>query len=194
MDIYSADQKINYRSRPLIFIDLETTGLDVQKYEIIEIGALRVNPEKPFRVEEMLSLKVKPININNADKEALKINGYTEKKWVKAIDLDKALKMLEEFSKQGVMVGFNVSFDWAFLHKAYSKMGQEEPFHYHRLDVLSMAYLKLFDNPKITKFNLSALCVKFKVQRGNKHQALADAKATYLVFKKLLNYTEMDNQ
>lgn len=189
MDIYSVDQKRNYRSRPLIFLDLETTGLDVQKYEIIEIGALRVNPDKPFKIEETLSIKVKPVNIETADKEALKITGYTKERWTKAISLDKALKKLEKFSKSGVIIGFNVSFDWAFLHKAYSEMGQEEPFHYHRLDVLSMAYIKLFDQPKVTRFNLSSLCAELKVQRGNKHQALADAKATYLVFKKLLNYT-----
>lgn len=185
MNIHSVDQTTFYRSRPLIFLDLETTGLDVQKCEILEIGAIRVNPKKPFKIEEELSFKVKASHIENAEKEALKIIGYSNKSWQDAISLEKALKILENFSRDGVMVGFNVSFDWAFLHKAYSEIGKEEPFHYHRLDVLSMAYLKLFNRKNIKKFSLSIICDELKVLRGDKHHALSDAKATYLVFKKL---------
>lgn len=186
MDIHSVDQTTTYRVRPLIFLDLETTGLDVQKHEIIEIGAIRVNSQKPFEIEEELSLKIIPLHIESADKEALKIVGYSDESWQEAIPLEKALQILENFSKQGVMTGFNVSFDWAFLHKAYSCIGKEEPFHYHRLDVLSMAYLQLFNKKNIKKFSLSVICDELKVPRGNKHHALVDAKATYLVFKKLM--------
>ncbi len=186
MDIHSVDQATAYRLRSLIFLDLETTGLNVQKHEILEIGAIRVNPKKPFKIEEELSLKVKATHLENADKEALRIVGYSNESWKRAISIKKALKMLEHFSRNGVMAGFNVSFDWAYLHKAYAEIGKEEPFHYHRLDVLSMAYVKLFNNKTINKFSLSTICDLLTVPRGDKHQALADAKATYLVFKKLI--------
>lgn len=185
MNIYTVKNDIKYRDLPLIFLDLETTGLEVQNHEIIEIGAIRVNSKSPFEIEEELSLKVLPFDIEKADKKALKVNGYTEEKWKNAIPLQKALKTLENFSKNGVMAGYNVSFDWAFLHKAYSEIGKEEPFHYHRLDILSMAYLKFFSDKNVKRFNLSNICEILKVPRGNKHQALDDAKATYLVFKKL---------
>jgi DNA polymerase III epsilon subunit-like protein len=186
MDIHSVKNNIIYRNLPLIFLDLETTGLNVQRCEIIEIGAIRVTPKEPFEIEEELSLKIEPLDIKKADKEALKINGYSKDKWKDAMPLEKALKILEKFSKNGIMVGYNISFDWAFLHKAYFEMGKEEPFHYHRLDVLAMAYLRFFRDKNVLRFNLSNICKVLKVLRGNKHQALEDARATYLVFKKLL--------
>lgn len=186
MNIYSVKNDIKYRDLPLIFLDLETTGLEVQNHEIIEIGAIRISSKFPFEIEEELSIKVAPLNIEKADKKALKVNGFTEEKWKDAMSLQKALKILEDFSKNGVIAGYNISFDWAFLHKAYSEIGKEEPFHYHRLDVLSMAYLKFYSDKSVIRFNLSNICETLKVPRGNKHEALEDARATYLVFKKLL--------
>ncbi len=39
------DKKTDFRKKPLIFIDLETTGMDLCQHEIIEIACLVVNPE-----------------------------------------------------------------------------------------------------------------------------------------------------
>lgn len=190
MDIKTDSNKNGIRRRPLIFLDLEMTGLQTQKHEIIEIGALKVNPEPPFEIIEELEIKVKPKNIQSADKDALKIVGYSEEAWRKAVDLQLALKKLDKFGAEGVMVGFNVTADWAFIDKAYFEQGRLDPFHFRRLDVMSMAYLVLFDEESIKRFGLGELCRFFGINRDGKHQALDDAKVTYLVFKKLFEYTE----
>jgi len=188
MDITNTNQ-IDFRSRPLIFLDLETTGLRVQKHEIIEIGALKVAPKKPFKVLGELQIKVKPKNIHLAEKEALGINGYSEKEWEEAMELEDALKMLDNFGKDGVLVGFNVNFDWAFLDKAYFAYGKTDPFYYHRLDVMPMVYFKMFSDRRMKRFSLGEACRLLKIERKSAHRALDDAKVTYLVFKKMFGYT-----
>lgn len=185
MDIKTDAHKTTIRQRPLIFLDLETTGLEVQKHEILEIGAIKANPQKPFSKIAELSLKVRPEHIENADKQALKIVGYSEKEWEGALGLKEALKQLEEFGQDGVLTGFNVSFDWAFLDKAYFALGKQDPFYYHRLDVMPMAYLTLFSKRSIKRFSLGEMARAFGVPEFQKHRALDDARVTYNIFKKL---------
>ncbi len=186
MDINSlknSDKKM--RDRPLIFIDLETTGLRIQRHEIIEIGALKISPKPPFNIIEEMEIKVKPKHPEWGEKEAFKITGYSASEWENAVNLEEALKNLDEFGKDGIMAGYNVNFDWAMLDRAYYTLGRIDPFYYHRLDVMPMAYIKLFSQKKITRFSLGEVCKYLKIDRGNMHRALDDAKATYLVFKKL---------
>ncbi|MFH0937136.1 MAG: 3'-5' exonuclease [Candidatus Daviesbacteria bacterium] len=185
MDIKTDASTTKMRQRPLIFLDLESTGLQIQKQEILEIGALKVEPKKPFKILKEINIKVKPKNIQNADKTALKIVGYSEEAWKNALDLDKALDQLDEFAQDGILVGYNVSFDWAMLDKAYFSLDRFDPFYYHRLDVMPMTYLKLFSCQKIKRFSLGEICKFFKIERENQHQALDDARSTYLVFKHL---------
>lgn len=173
------------RGRPLIFLDLETTGLEVQKHEIIEIGALKVHPEKLFEILEELEIKVRPENLKAADKDALKMVGFTEEKWKGAISLKETLASLDEFGKDGVLVGYNINFDWAVLDRAYYSQGRIDPFYYHRIDVMAMAYFKYFSNPDFQRFSLGEVCRNLKIERQAAHTALDDARTTYLVFKKL---------
>lgn len=185
MDITLDAHKTIMRNRPLIFLDLEMTGLQTQKHEIIEIGALKVSQRKPFKVLAELEIKVKPENLGKADKEALKIVGFSKEGWQDALSLKEALSLLDQFAENGILVGYNVTADWAILDKAYFSLGRQDPFYYHRLDVMSMAYLKLYSKISIKRFSLGNICKYLKIPRENKHRALDDAKTTYLIFKKL---------
>jgi DNA polymerase-3 subunit epsilon len=162
----------------------------VQKNEIIEIGAIKAKSTSPFKIVEEFSVKVKPHHLEKADKEALKIVGYSEEEWKDALELEEALAKLDEFGKNGVLVGYNVSFDWSFLDKAYFSFGRQDPFYYHRLDVMPMAYLVLNSKRSLKRFSLGEISRFFNLKRLTKHRALDDAHATYLVFKALFEYTK----
>lgn len=189
MDIKTDAHKTSLRERPLIFLDIESTGLEVQKHEIIEIGALKVEPKRPFKILQEISLKVKPQHLEKADKIALKIVGFNQEVWKEAVSLKEALEKLEQFADHGVLVGYNVSFDWAILDKAYSSLGKQDPFYYHRLDVMPMAYLKLFGKRSLKRFSLAELGQFLGIKEENRHHALDDARMTYNVFKKLFEVT-----
>lgn len=185
MDIKVDAAKTSIRKRPLIFLDLEATGLNIQEHEILEIGALKVSPRSPFKVLGELEIKVKPENLERADKEALKIAGYNQEGWKDALPLKKALDLLDEFAEDGVLIGYNVTYDWAMLDRAYFSLGRYDPFYYHRLDVMSMAFMKLYKKRTLERFSLGNVVKFLKTDRGTKHRALDDARATYLAFKAL---------
>jgi DNA polymerase-3 subunit epsilon len=186
MNIKQDKNPSEMRDRPLIFLDIESTGLEIQKHEIIQIGALKTDSKKPFKIVDQINIKIKPERIKDADKDALKIVGYTEAKWKDGITLKEALAILDEFAKGGIIVGYNVNFDWAILNHAYHGFGRVDPFYYHRVDVMSMAYLKFFSIKTLKRFSLGEICTHLKIKRDAAHDALDDARVTYLVFKKLM--------
>lgn len=172
------------RKNNFAFIDIETTGLDVRIHEIIEIGAVITTPE--LEVIEKFELKIKPENIESADPVALKVNHYRPEDWEDARPLEDAMNLLSKKVKDCIMVGQNVSFDISFLEYNFNKVNIKNPMHYHRLDTMSIAWAKLHRIEDITHFSLRELCKHFGIKNENSHTGLADAFATYLLYKKLM--------
>ncbi|MCX6736844.1 MAG: 3'-5' exonuclease [Candidatus Parcubacteria bacterium] len=173
------------RERVLAFLDIETTGLELN-HEIIEIGVVRVS-QKDWEIVEEFEMKVKPRHMEDADPFALEITGYTDEAWKDAITLPNALNILEQKCKGDILIGQNFSFDWARLEKAFTEAGHPLPaFYYHRMDLKSMLFYKYYDEDKIKTFSLSEISAYLGLDRGISHNALSDAKATYRVFKKIM--------
>ncbi len=172
------------RKHDLAFIDIETTGLSVIEHEIIEIGGVITNYK--LEIKEKFELKIKPKNIENANKTALKINHYNEKDWKEAYELKDALKIFSKKVKDCIMVGQNIAFDSGFLEYNLEKNNIKNSLHYHRLDTISIAWTKFHDDKNFEHFSLREMCKYFNIKNENPHSALSDASATYLLYKKLL--------
>lgn len=176
----------------LAFIDLETTGLDPEKHEIIELGCLlaRQIPQagkgSKLEVIEEFDFKIKPKHIETAEPDALIKNGYSEGEWLFAADLEQALETLADKTESASMVAHNVTFDWNFLNKAFSTTGIKNKMHYHRIDTMSMAFAKLYDNERAQAFSLGALAEFFGIKNERAHTAMADIRTTFEIYKKLL--------
>lgn len=172
------------RKQNLAFIDLETTGLNLFKHEIIEIGCIVTTPE--LEVIEEFELKVKPERIEDADPISLKVNRYDPENWTEAVSLKEALKIVSEKTVDCIMVGQNVSFDSGFLESAFAKANITNTMHYHKLDTISIAWAKFHKDKDINHFSLRELCMRFGIKNEKSHTALSDARATYELYKKLL--------
>ena len=172
------------RKHNFTFIDIETTGLNLLTHEIIEIGCVITSPE--LEIIEEFEIKIKPQNIENADQVALKINQYNEKDWEHAVSLEEATKLLSEKTKECIMVGHNVAFDSVFLEYAFNKTGISNSMHYHKLDTVSIAWAKLHREPNLEHFSLRELCLRFGIKNERAHTALSDARATFELYKKLM--------
>jgi DNA polymerase-3 subunit epsilon len=179
----------------LVFLDVETTGLDVDKNEIIELGVVvvrqnGVNTTNPvFEIIEEIDLKIKPEHIETADPVALRVNGYNEADWLFAVTLENAMKLLAEKAKGGIMVAHNVAFDYGFIEHAFKKTGIENTMHYHKLDTISIAFAKLHLNEDVDKFSLHFLAEHFGIENKKAHSALSDARTTFELYKKLMTLT-----
>lgn len=172
------------RKHNLAFIDIETTGLSLAKHEIIQIGCVLTTPE--LRVIEEFELKIKPERIKDADKLSLKISHYDALNWEDAKSLKDGMKILSKKTKDCIMVGHNVAFDSGFLEYAFTLTGTINSMHYHKLDTISIAWAKLHRDPKLEHFSLRELCVRFGIKNVRAHSALSDARATFELYKKLM--------
>ncbi len=179
------------KNQNLAFIDIETTGLLLNKHEIIEIGCVLVSQSSSgspkFKKLEEFEIKVKPEDIKSADPVALKINGYNEADWKDSVTLKEAMETLSQKTDRAMMVGHNVSFDWAFLEKAFEKTGVKNNMHHRKLDTISIAFAKLYNIDTVDKLSLKFLCEHFDVHNKKAHTALSDTVATFEVFVKLMN-------
>jgi DNA polymerase-3 subunit alpha (Gram-positive type) len=168
------------------FIDVETSGLNPDIHEIIEIGCLIVaESESGYTIENELEIKVAMTRPELAEATALRVNGYDPAAWMFAYTMPQALEMLNKHAKDCVFIAHNACFDWQFVEKAYRDAKMEHPFHYHKLDTLSIAYAKL-KGTDAKHLSLRSLCQRFAVTNEKAHTALADCRATFEVFKKLM--------
>lgn len=174
-------QSTRIKERPLIFVDLEFTGLRWE-HEVIQIGALVVS-QPDFKQVKEWECKIQA-DFSKADPEALKIVGYTEERWKDAISLRDALTKFNGLANGGVLVGFNVAMDFLYLKKAYASVGMEPTFHWQIIDVLSMAFKDLYKE-NLTEYRMSELTEHFKIKNDIHHDALEDARMTYEIFMKL---------
>ncbi|MBI5139618.1 3'-5' exonuclease [Candidatus Nomurabacteria bacterium] len=172
------------RKQNLAFIDIETTGLDIIRHEIIEIGCVLTTPQ--LEVIEEFELKIKPERIKDADKVALNINKYNPDNWLSAKSLKEGLTTLAEKTKDCIMVGQNVAFDSSFLDSAFAQTGIQNKMHYHKLDTISIAWAKLHTDENINHFSLREMCMRFGIENKMAHTALSDARATFELYKKLM--------
>ncbi|MCF0223197.1 MAG: 3'-5' exonuclease [Fibrobacter sp.] len=114
-----------------VAFDLETTGLNNQKDEIIEIGAVKFTVETkndrvvPKLVSEFETF-VKPSMLIPA--EATRVNHITNDMVENAPGINDALRKFTGFCGQGtILIAHNANFDASFLREAYKKNPQMIP-------------------------------------------------------------------
>lgn len=177
----------------LAFLDVETTGLDPYKHEVVQIGVVLAkqvprsgNMGPTIEKIDEFELKIKPENLEVADEEALRINGYNDADWMFAPDLPKAVEYLTKKLAGTIQVSHNITFDSAFLERMFEKTNMENPMMRYKLDTISIAFARLYNRPDV-KYSLRYLCDLFQIKNENAHTALADARALYEVYKKMMN-------
>jgi DNA polymerase-3 subunit epsilon len=174
----------------LAFIDVETTGFDPDTHELIEIGLVLVRQSEnstKFEVIEELELKIKPERIEDADPQALRVNGYDESAWLFASDLKDAMTVFQEKTKDAIFVAHNLVFDYSFISHAFKKTGLENKMHYIKIDTITLAFAKLHKNNDVERFSLHKLTQHFGIENERAHSALPDTRATFELYKKLMN-------
>lgn len=150
-----------------VVLDLETTGLDCQRDQVIEIGAVRIS--HGILCEEF-SILIKPsVSIPG---EITELTGIDDDMVQDMPDLSQVIPSLEDFLQGSVIVGHHVLFDLGFLQSWISD-------HYSRLDTVEMAKILL---PYEAGYALGDLCTSIGIEHMSAHRALGDARATAYLF------------
>ena len=164
-------------------IDLETTGLNPYKHEIIEIGAVAFSLDG---LTEDFSILVKPER--KMDPKARAIHQISaEEIENKAVSLQAGIAAFLDFLPEGSWVFHNAPFDLAFLKQSFAAVKVPWPNRAY-YDHLQLSR-KL--RPERASHALEAIKKELGIDTGKAHRALADPRATALAFLHILQ-TEQD--
>ncbi len=159
-------------SRPLAFLDLETTGLNPAKDRIIELAVIRVSPNGD--VEERVRRFHPGIPI---PPEATAIHGITDEDVVHEPPFAARAKALAEFLESCDLAGFNLRrFDLPILLREFRRAGV--PFSVEGRRLVDVQTIFHREEPR----DLSA-AARFYLGREHKeaHSALGDIRTTAAV-------------
>lgn len=172
-------------NRPVVFLDLETTGLSLTQDRIVEIAMLKVLPDGTSLKKRKLINPEKPIPA-----EVSAIHGITDEMVKDAPIFRVAANEIRQFMDNSDLAGYNSNkFDWPLLMEEFLRAGLD----------FDMTGRKLLDVQKIYHMmeprNLSA-AYKFYCDKDleNAHSAEADVNATWEVFTaQLQKYEKLGN-
>jgi DNA polymerase-3 subunit epsilon len=123
----------------LIFVDIETSGLNPDKHAILRLSATRSTDGQTFdrwvKPEEGKWGDKKSLERNKIDIQFLKENGD---------DLRDVLKDFSKFAAKGgpsLMAGCGVAFELSFLDESCRRHGVRPPFSGKRIDLQSAAFI-----------------------------------------------------
>lgn len=168
----SAEKKVGY-----VVVDIETTGLDHAKDEILELGAIRV-------IDHEIAESFSALICTKAEvpSEISALTGITREMAHKdGIDPETALTRFWDFVGKSPIVGHNLDFDLAFITKASAAFGIAVP-RVSCSDTLMLARRRVTDVPN---HRLETLAEYFGVGLTDRHRALADCITTFQIYEKL---------
>ena len=164
--------------RDLVFIDLETTHLNPQVGEIIEIAIVRVTKERELRYVS----KIKPERLHLAQKRSLEINGYNEEEWIDAPRARDVAGRVADLIAGGLLVGHNVSFDFEYLEEFLHVHGQKFRASYRKIDTMVLAHEHL---PFLSSYSLATLRDFFGLSQEGAHRAEKDLDDMRSIYRRL---------
>ena len=125
--------------KAICFLDTETTGLDPQQAEVIEVAVIRREHDG---TETRFHTLIKPERIEDAHPKALEINGYAADptRWDDAPTMEEVGHEIADFCRNSVICGHNVSFDETMIAANFKWAGVRRRIPYHKIDTITLAW------------------------------------------------------
>jgi DNA polymerase-3 subunit epsilon len=157
---------------PLVFVDLEMTGLDARKDRVIEVCAERFRGDQ---LEGSVATLVDPEGHFGNDH----VHGIERAALAQAPRFASIAADVERLLEGAVLVAHAAAWDVAFLEAELARAGRERrvPFY---LDTLTLAR-RAFALPS---HSLAALCEQFGIVRARAHRATDDVAALREVWRR----------
>ncbi|MBU0706321.1 DEAD/DEAH box helicase family protein, partial [Patescibacteria group bacterium] len=160
-------------SKPFVVLDLETSGIDPKRDDIIEVAMVRYeNGKEVARYDDLIKIGYKLPEIITI------ITGITDK------DLEKNGKEradvfaeVERVIKGAYIVAHNSAFDVGFL--------RAKGIHLDILGTIDTIPLAQILMPELPSYSLESLTDDLNISHENKHRAMGDVEATLDLFKLL---------
>lgn len=176
---YSMTKKYeNFITTEFTVFDVETSGLDPLKDDILEIAAIKFKGKEAVGRFESLVQPTKAITL-----EVEKIHGLNEiYLLVNGRRVDEAVKNFLEFIGDSIIVGHNIKeFDWLFILRQIKKLFLPLPVN-KLIDTLELSRQLL----SLPAYNLTSVAKNFGISHHSAHRAMPDVEVNAKVFIELM--------
>lgn len=182
-------------TRPLVFFDIESTGLNIATASIIELSFVKVSPDNSTMVK---TWKIKPWDYENRcqrpiEPGASKVNGVTDDMVADCPTFYEVADEVAEWLKDSDLAGFNsAKFDLPMLAEEFGRVtlaGKNLNVDLHEPKMIDVQTIYHLMEPRNLKAAYRFYCGG--ADFDNAHTAEADTMATYEVLKGQLDmYSE----
>lgn len=195
-------------SRNYIVLDIETTGLDPNKCDIVQISAKAISgnnlgdhhaghktwlikPTDPSTAEDGAIRVIGKALFDNACADGLELK-------VALADIIKWVNSVNDTGKTSgapYFVGHNAKFDWDWLrttmvrHKicSYDDLQKKWPFHVNFIDTATLMFALFESSPTVDRYNLDTLLSILGLSRKTQnHDATEDVDLTAQAFVRMM--------
>ena len=169
-----------FEKENIIVFDVESTGVDVTEDEIIQIAAIKLNKkgEVVDKFEKFLKNK-KPV------KDSYYVHGFSDEMLQRiGEEKEKVLKEFVEYSKDSIIVGYNVQYDINILCSELERSNLGKPkfkTFYDTLDIYRRFY------PGNINYKLENLSKVYDTKHKPSHDAMDDIIATGELLVRAIN-------
>lgn len=171
-------------STPYIVLDIETDGLDPLRNNIIEIAAIRAEPDNYEEFHCLIQ------NDGELPDEIVELTGITDQ--VLASEgqaCSKALASFVDFIGELPIVGYNLPFDIDFLN-SHLRGINKEPIKNRKIDLLRLVKKeKMF----LKNYRLGDALLAYGMDEDVSHRALEDARLTHALSTKVNGFARQLN-
>lgn len=164
------------------FVDIETSGTNIIRNRIIEIGIIRVEKGK---VKKTYSTLINPEGYIDPYVEML--TGIRHADLESAPVFSDVKNEIFDLLRDSVFVAHNARFDYGFLKNEYRRFGMT--FTARQLCTVKLARLLY---PGYRKYDLDSIITRHDIRCIHRHRALDDAQAIWEFFQKAKKVTTGD--
>jgi len=172
----------------ILVLDTETTGLDITKHEIIQIGFLFIDmvADNTYKILSESEIKIRPLHLETAEPAALAVNGFCVFDWKDTKTIDNYFNEIrDKIEYADVLLGQNLIFDLRFIKQAFENLDVTPPKFPPYMDTKWIA-TQLLNEGKLKSTSMDKMCKHFNIKfEGKAHTALVDCKRTLSVWEKL---------
>lgn len=141
--------------RPIVFVDVRTTGPDPDQDDIVEVAAIRADP-RSLEVDDAIALAVVPDYVGRA------VSGADDASEAFLAD---ALERLEPVLSGAIVIGVDVDRTLAFLRRGWEDHGHEpDDLAEHPIEISTLAWPLTTATGRPDDLTLEAVCEHFGIE------------------------------
>lgn len=162
--------------KPYVVLDIETTGLNSDSDEIIEIAIIKEIEgtqyffEKLIQTSKLLTTDIS--NLTGLTNQKLNSEGYP---------LEEVLSEAVQFIGDLPVVGYNIKFDLSIINRKLQSLGKQ-PLNNLSIDMMQMVKK---DKQFLRSYTLDEVLKSYQISFDTRHRAMIDAELTYELTKKV---------